>query len=57
MHIAIGRRHERFSVNHPIQKAVTMRLINRANQQSPLARQACDIALATHAERYGELKV
>ena len=31
-----------------------MRLINRANQQSPLARQACDIALATHAERYGD---
>lgn len=54
MHIAIGRRPERFSVNHPIQKAVTMRLINRANQQSPLARQAGDIALATHAERYGD---
>ncbi|EIA6526896.1 MAG: DUF4060 family protein [Citrobacter portucalensis] len=31
-----------------------MRLINRGNQQSPLARQACDIALATHAERYGD---
>lgn len=54
MHIAIGRRPERFSVNHPIQKAVTMRLINRGNQQSPLARQACDIALATHHERYGD---
>lgn len=54
MHIAIGRRRERFSVNHPIQKAVTMRLINRGNQQSPLARQACDIALATHHERYGD---
>ncbi len=25
-----------------------MKLINRGNQQSPLARQACDIALATH---------
>jgi len=54
MHIAIGLRPERLSVNHPIQKAVTMRLINRANQQSPLARQACDIALATHHERYGD---
>ena len=54
MHIAIGRRPERFSVNHPIQKAVTMRLINRGNQQSPIARQACDIALATHHERYGD---
>ena len=31
-----------------------MRLINRGNQQSPLARQACDIALATHHERYGD---
>lgn len=29
-----------------------MRLINRSNQ-SPLARLACDIALAAHAERYG----
>ncbi len=29
-----------------------MRLINRSTQ-SPLARQACDIALAAHAERYG----
>lgn len=31
-----------------------MRLINRGKQQSPLARQACDIALATHYERYGD---
>jgi hypothetical protein len=31
-----------------------MKLINRANKHSPLARQACDIALATHAERYGD---
>lgn len=31
-----------------------MRLINRGNQQSPLARRACAIALATHAERYGD---
>lgn len=31
-----------------------MKLINRGNQQSPLARQACDIALATHHERYGD---
>lgn len=54
MHIAIGRRPERFSVNHPIQKAVTMRLINRGNQQSPLARQACDIALAAHLQTYGD---
>lgn len=30
-----------------------MRLINRGSKQSPLARQACDLALATHAERYG----
>lgn len=31
-----------------------MRLINRGSQQSPLARRACDLALAVHAERYGE---
>lgn len=31
-----------------------MRLINRGNQQSPLARQACEIALAAHQQRYGE---
>lgn len=31
-----------------------MKLINRGNQQSPLARQACDIALATHHECYGD---
>lgn len=29
-----------------------MRLINRSTQ-SPLARKACDIALAAHQERYG----
>lgn len=29
-----------------------MKLINRSTQ-SPLARQACDIALAAHQERYG----
>lgn len=31
-----------------------MKLINRGSQQSPLARRACDLALAAHAERYGE---
>ncbi|WP_031521248.1 DUF4060 family protein [Siccibacter colletis] len=31
-----------------------MRLINRGSQQSPLARRACDLALAAHAERYGD---
>lgn len=31
-----------------------MRLINRGSKQSPLARQACEIALAAHAERYGD---
>lgn len=30
-----------------------MKLINRSTQ-SPLARQACDIALAAHQERYGD---
>ena len=30
-----------------------MRLINRS-KQSPLARQACDAALAKHVETYGE---
>lgn len=29
-----------------------MRLINRGNKQSPIARQACAIALETHYERY-----
>lgn len=33
---------------------MVMKLINRANKHSPLARQACDIVLATHAERYGD---
>ncbi|HCQ6560396.1 TPA: DUF4060 family protein [Citrobacter freundii] len=31
-----------------------MKLINRGNQQSPLARQACDIALTAHQQRYGD---
>ena len=31
-----------------------MKLINRGNKQSPIARQACEIALATHHQRYGE---
>ncbi|MBT2053162.1 DUF4060 family protein [Enterobacter hormaechei] len=31
-----------------------MRLINRGSEQSPLARRACDLALAAYAERYGE---
>ncbi|MCV5625429.1 DUF4060 family protein, partial [Escherichia coli] len=28
--------------------------INRGSEQSPLARQACDIALAAHLQTYGE---
>lgn len=31
-----------------------MKLINRGNKQSPIARQACEIALATHHQSYGE---
>ncbi|BBQ83398.1 bacteriophage protein [Klebsiella sp. WP3-W18-ESBL-02] len=31
-----------------------MKLINRGCKQSPLAYQACAIALATHQERYGD---
>lgn len=31
-----------------------MKLINRGNKQSSIARQACEIALATHQERYGD---
>lgn len=31
-----------------------MRLINRSSKKSPLARQACDEALAQHVERFGE---
>lgn len=31
-----------------------MRLINRGNKQSPIARQACEIALTAHHERYGD---
>lgn len=31
-----------------------MKLINRGSKQSPIARQACDIAMATHHQRYGE---
>ena len=30
-----------------------MKMINRSTQ-SPLARKACEIALAAHAERYGD---
>lgn len=31
-----------------------MRLINRSSKTSPLARQACDAALASHVEKFGE---
>jgi hypothetical protein len=31
-----------------------MRLINRGSKQSPLARRACDAALATHHAKFGE---
>ena len=31
-----------------------MRLINRGSKQSPLARQACEIALAAYQQRYGD---
>lgn len=31
-----------------------MRLINRGNKQSPIARQACEIALIAHHARYGD---
>ncbi|BBV65661.1 TPA: DUF4060 family protein [Kluyvera ascorbata] len=31
-----------------------MKLINRGNKQSPIARQACAIALETHHQRYGD---
>ena len=31
-----------------------MRLINRSRKESPLARRACDAALAKHVERFGE---
>lgn len=31
-----------------------MRLINRSSKQSPIARQACDAALAEHVERFAE---
>lgn len=31
-----------------------MKLINRGSKQSPLARQACAIALETHHQRYGD---
>lgn len=31
-----------------------MRLINRSSKKTPLARQACDAALAQHVERFGE---
>lgn len=31
-----------------------MKLINRSSKNSPLARQACDAALASHVEKFGE---
>lgn len=31
-----------------------MKLINRGKKQSPIARQACEIALERHHERYGD---
>ncbi|HBC82526.1 MAG TPA: DUF4060 domain-containing protein, partial [Escherichia sp.] len=31
-----------------------MRLINRSRKDSPLARRACDTALARHVERFGD---
>lgn len=31
-----------------------MRLINRSRKDSPLARRACDAALARHVERFGD---
>ena len=31
-----------------------MRLINRSRKDSPLARRACDAALAKHVERFGD---
>lgn len=31
-----------------------MRLINLGSKQSPLARQACEVALQTHHARYGD---
>lgn len=31
-----------------------MRLINRSSKKAPLARKACDAALAQHLERFGE---
>ncbi|WP_312670793.1 DUF4060 family protein [Pseudescherichia sp.] len=31
-----------------------MRLINRSKKDSPLARRACDAALARHVERFGD---
>ncbi len=31
-----------------------MRLINRSSKDSPLARRACDAALARHVERFGD---
>lgn len=30
-----------------------MKLINRSSKNSPLARQACDAALASHVEKFG----
>lgn len=31
-----------------------MRLINRSSKDSPMARRACDAALARHVERFGD---
>ncbi|MDF2624690.1 MULTISPECIES: DUF4060 family protein [Kosakonia] len=31
-----------------------MRLINRSRKDSPMARRACDAALARHVERFGD---
>ncbi|WP_144815019.1 DUF4060 family protein [Enterobacter sp. DE0047] len=31
-----------------------MRLINRSKKESPMARRACDAALARHVERFGD---
>lgn len=31
-----------------------MKLINRGNKQSPIARRACEIALAQHHDRFGD---
>ena len=39
----------------PVQaRGYSMRLINRGSKQSPIARQACEVALETHHARYGD---